>query len=249
MKPMEIFTKADWQDLFEKCGLRTGSRVIFEYGWADVKTAGGMVTILEALMDTVSEKGAIIIPAYTTDAIDPDCEAAGFCDFEQLQAYRRSLSGFDKVFSGGPDGALTLLRLGGQRTEHPYLPYVYWGSVPETWEKQPLDLPQCHVLELFEPGISCDLLIGKEAKDSILYSAMAHAAKFDIAYVQKGYLHRPKRSLAKTYLMSRPDPEHEEQIMEMIRVARPDTVIGEVSALTLFNSWQKTVQIFEENDE
>lgn len=236
--------KSDWKDLFEKAGVRKGSRVLFQWGGCQVETAGGLVTVVEALMETVSEAGTIIMPAFSRDSLDPFCRGQIPCPFEMAGQFRHSLHGYEARISGTDEMSLTLLRMGGARTEHPSRSYVVWGTYDAAWLKQPLDYPQSHCLEIFGQSMDVNLLVGMRPQESLLVGALCHAAGRDVSYVQKGVFYRPRRNLARTWLMSRTEPEVLSEALELVRLQLVDCQLEDVYALQLYTSVDKTVEVW-----
>lgn len=238
---METLMKSDWKDLFEKAGIRKGSRVLLQWGDPHVHTAGGLVTVLEALMELVSEAGTILIPAFTNTCLDPFCENALSCPFELSTTYRHSLHGYEAAVSEAEPMSLTLMRLGGRRSEHPCCSYVIWGTYDPDWLKQPLDYPVSHCLAYSGRTSDVNLLIGKDPADSLVVQALCHEAGKDVSYTAKGAFYRPRRNLTRTWLMSKVQDSVLEEALELVRITEP---VKGMKALQLFTSVKKTVEVW-----
>lgn len=246
---MEYFTKRDWKEIFESCGIRRGYRVLLQLDLQCLPpAAGGIQTILEALMEVVTEAGTIILPAFTTAPLDPACLRNEPCDYEGWQEYRRSLFGYQKEITAAPEAAVMLQRLPGScRTEHPVSSFVLWGYADPEWLKQPLDFPVSfgHVFSIFEERMACNLLVGVPWEKSLLVQAMAHLLEMETVSIQKAWLHRPKRNLGKTYLTGRPNGAAADEVRDLIQTEKINTMTGQVQVLSMYSLPQKTREIWE----
>ena len=245
---MDYFTKRDWIEIFESCGIRLGYRVLLQIDCDHLReTAGGVQTILEALMEVVTSSGTIIIPAFSLSALDPACREKIPCSYEKWVEYRRSLYGFEKELTESSLPAMILQRIQGTlRTDHPVRSFVVWGSCNQEWVKQPLDFPVSfgHVFSVFEERMSCNVLIGVPWEESLLVLAMAHLTELELVGIQKAWHHRPKRNLAKTFLVGIPDPAAYDEIRELLHTEEVQTVAGMVEVLSLYSSPNKTKEIW-----
>lgn len=248
---MDHLTKKDWKDIFADCGLRKGSRVLFQ---ADLSrcpaTAGGDLTVLEALMETITETGLLILPAFTNTALDPACLQDIHCEYEGWPEFRRSLHGYDPLFSESDALSALLIKMeGARRSEHPSKSFVLWGTYDPAWLRQPLDFPVSfgHVFSLFEETTAVNLLVGIPWQESLLGLAMAHLTGLERVGLEKAWLHRPKRNLGKVYLTSCPREDTANSVRELLQTETLDTLAGPVYRLSLYSPPQKTLEIWKKS--
>ena len=245
---MDYYTKNDWKDTFESCGIRRGFQVLLQLNETlGSETAGGILTILEALMEVVTETGLIMVPAFTDTALDPASVHVPACSYENWAGYRRSLTGYDPGVSLCPQTARLLQRIpGARRTEHPAFSFVIWGTAQPETLRQPLDFPVSFepALAFFDEPMSCCLLLGRPWQESLLLQAVAHLTGQEIVSIQKAWLHRPKRNLAKSYLTGKPDPDKLGEILELIQCEERMTLTGPVCVMSLYSPSWKTLEIW-----
>lgn len=244
-----MLTRKQWREAFLACGLHAGSIVLLQLDEGRAKqTAGGIETVLEALTEIVTREGLVLVPAFSRQWLDPLCDEEKSCAWEDMVEYRRSLYGYDPNRSEADSVAVQLQKMGGRRSDHPSFSYVLWGKTDEDMLEQPLDFPVSFegMLSVFSDSGARNILAGIPWDDSLLVSAIAHLVGRETVSLEKAWLHRPKRTLSKTYLVSHPDPDVPEDLIQTETVR---TDAGRLQVLSLYSSPEKTKEIWMRNQQ
>ncbi|WP_345241163.1 AAC(3) family N-acetyltransferase [Pontibacillus salipaludis] len=101
-----------------------------EIGW----TSGGAVSVVQALMDVVTEKGTIVMPSQSPVLSDPSEWVNPPVPEEWWQTIRDTMPAYDPVITptSGMGSIVELFRTfpGVKRSGHPALSFIAWGERP-----------------------------------------------------------------------------------------------------------------------
>lgn len=130
-------TRAKLADALRALGLKAGERVLVHtsmsaLGWA----SGGPATVIWALMDVVTERGTLIMPAFSADLSDPSKWGDPPVPESWWPEIRASLPAFDplRTPSRGVGRVAELFRSwpGVIRGPHPQASFAAWGRGAKT---------------------------------------------------------------------------------------------------------------------
>ncbi|SIT87180.1 aminoglycoside N(3)-acetyltransferase [Edaphobacillus lindanitolerans] len=137
----ELITKEILKGQLAGAGIRKGDRIIVHssmkaIGWV----SGGAQAVTEALLETVTEKGTVVMPAQSADNSDPANWQMPPVPEDWQEPIRRSLPAYDPH--------LTHLRGMGKvaeclhrhpktfRSPHPSHSFIAWGCDAEEWMRE-----------------------------------------------------------------------------------------------------------------
>ncbi len=140
----QVLTKNDFKMAFAQMGIRKGMLVYVQsslrpFGWV----VGGAQTILDALMETVTYDGTIVMPAFTKNLSDPSMYKAGTVPRDCWEEIRESALPFNKRLSAAANmGEVTAQFMRNEavlRSSHPAYSFLAWGKYAKLIvEKHPL---------------------------------------------------------------------------------------------------------------
>ncbi|WP_018663804.1 aminoglycoside N(3)-acetyltransferase [Heyndrickxia acidiproducens] len=131
-----IVTKERCTEDFHKLGLKKGMTVIVHsslssMGWV----CGGEVTVIQALMETITDKGTIIMPAQTTNNSDPSFWENPLVPEDWWDTIRETMPAFDPritpTYGMGRIAELFRTYPGVLRSSHPNCSFTAWGKYAE----------------------------------------------------------------------------------------------------------------------
>lgn len=139
-----VLTKDDLKMAFAQMGIRKGMLVFVQsslrpFGWV----VGGAQAIIDALMETVTYDGTIVMPAFTKNLSDPSMYKSGTVPRDSWYDIRQSSLPFNKRLSSPVnmgEVAVQFMRNDAVlRSNHPAYSFLAWGKYAKlVVEKHPL---------------------------------------------------------------------------------------------------------------
>ncbi len=141
----EFQSKSSLKQQLQSLGIQAGDKLIIHaslksMGWI----AGGAQTVVEALMETVTEVGTLVMPAQSTDNSDPVYWMEPPVPQNWHQPIRDTLPAYDPYLSGmrgmGKIAECFHRHPLTVRSLHPSHSFMAWGSKATSWmSEQPLE--------------------------------------------------------------------------------------------------------------
>ena len=139
-----VLTKDDLKMAFAQMGIRKGMLVFVQsslrpFGWV----VGGAQAIIDALMETVTYDGTIVMPAFTRNLSDPSMYKSGTVPRACWPEIRQAILPFNKRLSTPVNmGEVTVQFMRNEavlRSNHPAYSFLAWGKYAKLIvEKHPL---------------------------------------------------------------------------------------------------------------
>ncbi|MBP3852423.1 MAG: AAC(3) family N-acetyltransferase [Erysipelotrichaceae bacterium] len=209
-----LTTKQDWKDIFDNMGIDQGMSVCLQVNPVVTATVlGGGQAIIEALMETVTLKGSIVVPTFDLSTLDPSCTRV---EYENWVEMRENMLGFKDGLTGcDPFGLQFLRNEDVVRSKHPVYSFAYWGSYRSAWLENNADYPFSFSYALWpmRHRESVNLLIGYDKTDSVLLPALAQEKKEGLVYVERAKVRRVKSSIFRSYLNIRIDDDTKNRML------------------------------------